>query len=178
MKYAPFRSGVPDAKGAYFTRGSGHDEAARYTEDPNAYQRGLDRLERKLDTARTLVPAPEVSEDDGAEIGVIAYGSSHWAMVESRDQLRAKGVATGYLLLKALPFHVEVPRFLKKYRRVYVVEQNRDGQVAALLAAEFPELAPKLRSVLHYDGLPIDAATVTRDVLHQEGRAAETVAAR
>jgi len=174
----PYRTvpGIRDARGSYFTRGSGHDEAARYTEDPQAYQRGLDRLERKLDTARTLVPEPIVTEDAGAEIGVLAYGSTHWAMLEARDQLRADGVATGYLLLKALPFHAEVAKFLKKYERVYVVEQNRDGQMAALLAIEYPELAPKLRSVLHYNGLPIDAASVTRGMLHQEGRAAAPMA--
>jgi len=175
----PWRTlpGVRDRKGAYFTRGSGHDEAARYTEDPVAYQRVLDRLVRKHETARTLVPPPVLDEDAGAGIGVLAFGSTHWAMIEARDQLRAKGVPTAYLLLKALPFHADVLRFLKKYERVYVVEQNRDGQVASLLAAEWPELAPRLRSVVHYHGLPIDAATITRDVLRQEGRAVEPVAA-
>jgi len=175
----PYRTlpGIRDAKGAYFTRGSGHDEAARYTEDPQAYQRVLDRLQHKLDTARSLVPAPEIHEDQGAEVGVLAFGSTHWAMIEARDQLRAQGVPTAYLLLKALPFSVEVPRFLKKYTRTYVVEQNRDGQMASMLRAEYPELASKIRSVVHYHGLPIDAETVTRDVLGQEGRAAEAVAA-
>jgi 2-oxoglutarate ferredoxin oxidoreductase subunit alpha len=175
----PYRTlpGIRDSKGAYFTRGSGHDEGARYTEDPQAYQRVLDRLERKLETARGLVPAPEITEDPRAEIGLLAFGSSHWAMIEARDQLRAKSVPTAYLLLKALPFGADVPRFLKKYERVYVVEQNRDGQMASLLRAEYPELAPRVRSVVHYHGLPIDAATVTRGVLRQEGRAVEPVAA-
>ncbi len=175
----PYRTlpGIRDAKGAYFTRGSGHDEGARYTEDPQAYQRVLDRLGRKLDTARGLVPAPEIFVDDGAEVGVLAFGSTHWAMIEARDQLRAKGVPTAYMLLKALPFGADVPQFLKQYARVYVVEQNRDGQMASLLCAEYPELASQIRSVVHYHGLPVDAATVTRDVLRQEGRAAEPVAA-
>ena len=175
----PYRTlpGVKDWKGAYFTRGSGHDEAARYTEDPQAYQRVLDRVERKHDTARTLMPAPVVTEDAGAEVGVMAFGSTHWAMIEARDQLRANGMNTAYLLLKALPFHAEVVRFLEKYPRIYVVEQNRDGQLAALLCAEYPEQAAKIRSVVHYHGLPIDAASVTRDVLHQEGRAVEPVTA-
>jgi len=175
----PYRTlpGNPDWKSAYFTRGSGHDEGARYTEDPQAYQRVLDRLERKLDTARTLVPAPEIFEDPGAIVGLLAFGSTHWAMIEARDQLRAKGVSTAYLLLKALPFGPEVPRFLKKVARLYVVEQNRDGQMASLLCSEYPEMASKIRSVVHYHGLPIDAATVTNDLLRQEGRAAEPVAA-
>ncbi len=92
----PYRTlpGVKDPKGAYFTRGSGHDEAARYTESPEAYVRVMDRLARKMETARTLVPAPLLPEDAGAEVGLIAYGSSHWAMVEARDQLRAAGVKT------------------------------------------------------------------------------------
>jgi 2-oxoglutarate ferredoxin oxidoreductase subunit alpha len=175
----PWRTlpGVKDAKGSYFTRGSGHDEAARYTEDPEAYRRNLDRLTRKFDTARTLMPAPEIAEDAGAEVGLVAFGSTHWAMIESRDALRAQGLPTGYLRLKALPCTAEVETFLAKYPRIYVVEQNRDGQMAAILKAEYPKLASKLRSVLHYDGLPCDAASVTAGVLQQEGRALESVGA-
>ena len=175
----PYRTlpGNKDWKSAFFTRGSGHDEGARYTEDPNAYQRVLDRLEVKFATARTLVPAPVIVEDAGAEIGLLAYGSSHWAMIEARDAWLAGGMPTGYLLLKALPFSPQVKPFLEKYPRIYVVEQNRDAQMASLLRAEFPQLAGRIRSVLHYDGLPLDAASVHSGVLHQEGSTAKTLTA-
>jgi 2-oxoglutarate ferredoxin oxidoreductase subunit alpha len=159
---------VRDSKGAYFTRGSGHDEGARYTESSDIYPRVMDRLTRKYETARTLVPAPVVEPVEGAEIGFLAYGSSHWAMVEARERLAAQSLETSYLLLKALPFTAEVPRFLERHSRIYVVEQNRDGQMAALLKAEYPKLAGRIRSVLHYTGLPITAGFVTAEVLKQE----------
>jgi 2-oxoglutarate/2-oxoacid ferredoxin oxidoreductase subunit alpha len=158
-----------NVKGAYFTRGSGHDEAARYTESPEVYTRNMERLAKKFDTARKLVPAPELWEDERAEIGLIAFGSTHWAMVEARDQLRAGGVASGYLLLKALPFTEHLARFVKKYRRVYVVEQNRDGQMCELVRLELPAEAAKVRSVRHFTGMPVDARSVTEEILKQEG---------
>jgi 2-oxoglutarate ferredoxin oxidoreductase subunit alpha len=167
----PYRTlpGSRDWKGTYFTRGSGHDEAARYTEDPQAYVRNMDRLKRKLDTARTLVPAPEVSLTRGAEVGLVAFGSSHWAMLEARAELAAAGVSTSYLRVRALPFHASVAEFVRQHPRVYVVEQNRDAQMAAYVRAEVPERAAHIRSVLHYDGLPLDAASVTAGVLAYEG---------
>jgi 2-oxoglutarate ferredoxin oxidoreductase subunit alpha len=167
----PYRTlpGSRDWKGTYFTRGSGHDEAARYTEDPQAYVRNMDRLKRKLDTARTLVPAPEVSLTRGAEVGLVAFGSSHWAMLEARAELAAAGVPTSYLRVRALPFHASVAEFVRHHPRVYVVEQNRDAQMAAYVRAEVPERAAHIRSVLHYDGLPLDAASVTTGVLAHEG---------
>jgi 2-oxoglutarate ferredoxin oxidoreductase subunit alpha len=168
----PYRTlpGVRDPRGAYFTRGSGHDEAARYTESPETYRRVMDRLARKLETARTLVPPPVVEDDERAEVGLIAFGSTHWAIVEARDQLRAQGVPAAYLLLKALPFTPQLARFLERYRRIYVVEQNRDGQMADLVRLESPEHAARVRSVRHYTGLPVPAAFVTREILAQERR--------
>jgi 2-oxoglutarate ferredoxin oxidoreductase subunit alpha len=162
-----------DPKGAYFTRGSGHDEAARYTESPEVYQRNMDRLARKFETARTLVPAPTVESVEGADVGLIAFGSTHWAMIEARDQLAAEGVRTSYLLLRALPFTPHLRRFLAAHERVYVVEQNRDGQMAELVRLEAPELAGRVRSVRHYSGLPVDARSLNEEILRQE-RGAET----
>jgi 2-oxoglutarate ferredoxin oxidoreductase subunit alpha len=159
---------VRDPKGAYFTRGSGHDEAARYTESPEVYARNMDRLVKKLDTARSLVPPPVVEDEPKAEVGLIAFGSTHGAMIEARDELRAKGVATGYLLLKALPFTAHLERFLMRYRRIYVVEQNRDGQMAELVRLEVPAEAGRVRSVRHYTGMPIDARFVSEEILRQE----------
>ena len=176
----PWRTlpGVKDPKGIFFTRGSGHDEAARYTESAEVYPRVMERLSRKHQTARTLVPAPRIEEDADAQVGVIAYGSSHWAMVEARDQLRARGVPTGYMLVRALPFSAQVAKFLARYPRIYVVEQNRDGQMAELLRAENPEQASKIRSVRHFTGLPIPAGFVTTEILAQEGATTGKASAR
>ena len=112
-----------------------------------------------METARKCA-APVVEQARGAEVGTIAFGSTHHAMGEARDQLRAEGLATSYLLVKAYPFSKEVRRFVETHERVYVVEQNHDPQMAALLKMEYPDLAPRLRSILKYDGLPIDAQSV------------------
>ncbi len=168
IPYRTLPGAVSDPKGAYFTRGSGHDEAARYTESPEAYARNMDRLARKFHTARTLVPPPVVEDDERAEVGLIAYGSTHWAMVEARDELRAAGLPTGYLLLRALPFTEQLERFVKRYRRLYVVEQNRDGQMAELVRLEVPADAGRVRSIRHYTGLPVDARSISEPILAAE----------
>jgi 2-oxoglutarate ferredoxin oxidoreductase subunit alpha len=167
----PYRTlpGTKDRKGTYFTRGSGHDEAARYTEDPVAYVRNMDRLKKKLVTARGLVPAPELSTSAGAEVGLIAFGSSHWALLEARAQLAGAGVRTSYLRVRGLPLHATVAEFVKQHSRVYVIEQNRDGQLAERIKLESPERAARVKSVLHYDGLPLDAQSVVDGVLAHEG---------
>jgi 2-oxoglutarate ferredoxin oxidoreductase subunit alpha len=166
----PYRTlpGTKDWKGTYFTRGSGHDEAARYTEDPQAYVRNMDRLKRKLDTAREILPRPELTAE-GGEVGLIAYGSSHWALLEARAELAAAGVKASYLRVRSLPLHASVLDFVRRHERVYVIEQNRDGQLADRIRLEIPERAARVRSVLHYDGLPLDAASVTTGVLAHEG---------
>jgi 2-oxoglutarate ferredoxin oxidoreductase subunit alpha len=156
---------------AYFTRGSGHNEIAQYTERPDDYVRNLDRLARKFDTARTMVPHPVVDPGDpDARVGIIGFGSSHWAIEESRDQLREEsGLRTAYLRLRAYPFTPEVDDFIRRYDRIYVVEQNRDAQMLSLLLMDGEaQFAARLRSVLHYNGLPIDARSITDEVLRQE----------
>jgi len=154
---------------AYVTRGSGRNDEARYSEHPEDYQSQMDRLTRKHETARGMVPAPLVSIVSDAQVGVIAYGSSDPAVVEALDQLRDEnGMEFSYLRLRALPFSAEVEQFLKSHDRVYVVEQNRDGQMAALLVAEFPQQATRIRQVLHYNGLPIDARTIGGRILQLE----------
>jgi 2-oxoglutarate ferredoxin oxidoreductase subunit alpha len=166
----PYRTlpGAKDWKGTYFTRGSGHDEAARYTEDPNAYVRNMDRLKRKLETARTLVPASEVQIASGADVGLVAFGSSHWAVMEARAELASAGTRTSYMRVRGLPLPASVAEFGKQYDRVYIGEQNRDGQLAERIRLESPDRATRIRSVLHYDGLPLDARSVTRGVLAHE----------
>src|SRR5467141_153861 len=166
----PYRTlpGTDHPLAGYFTRGSGHDEKAAYTENPDTYKRVMDRLAAKYETARSFMPPPVVEREAGAEIGILGFGSSHWAIVEARDQLGAEGLKTNYLLLKAIPFTSDVEIFLKSNDRIYVVEQNRDGQMRALLGMAYPELAAKLRSILHYDGLPIDAQSIVDQVKERE----------
>jgi len=157
--------------GAYFARGSGHNEKAQYSERPDDYVNNMDRLARKFEHARTRVPKPEIVQNGKSRIGVIAYGTSHHALVESRDQLRNEyKVEVDYLRLKAYPFTDEVFDFIKTHDRIYIVDQNRDGQMLALLRLELePAQIAKLRSVLHYNGLPIDARSVTDEILNEMG---------
>jgi len=154
----------------FFTRGSGHNEHALYTERPDDYVKNMDRLARKFDTARTLVPAPVIQLEAGHKIGIIAFGSSHWAVEEARDQLREEaGLRTSYLRLRAYPFTPDIDDFIRKHDRVYVVEQNRDGQMRSLLLMDGEaQYATRIRSVLHYNGLPIDARSITDEILRQE----------
>jgi 2-oxoglutarate/2-oxoacid ferredoxin oxidoreductase subunit alpha len=156
---------------AYFARGTGHNEKAQYSERSDDWERNLDRLARKMDNARAALPAP-VLEGQGASVGIIAYGSSHHAILEARDQLRReKNVETDYLRVRAYPFSREVEVFVKAHERVYVVEQNRDGQLGALLRLDVAaELIPKLRAVAHIPGLPLDARSVTEEIAAREGR--------
>jgi 2-oxoglutarate ferredoxin oxidoreductase subunit alpha len=163
--------GIDHPKGAYFTRGTGHDEAANYSERPDVWERNLERLARKHETARALVPAPVV-EGEGARVGLVAFGSSDPAVRESRDQLRReRGLEADYLRIRAYPFAREIHAFVERHERVYVVEQNRDAQLAALLRLDLaPELGPRLRSIARIDGLPLDARSVTEEILSMEGR--------
>ena len=167
----PYRTVPGDGLPASFTRGSGHNAKGQYSERTDDYVGNVDRLTRKFETARTYVPKPEVDTVAGAKVGLIAYGTSHWAVAESRDQLRDEaGVQTSYFRVRAYPFTPDLGTFLDAYDRVYVVEQNRDAQMLQLMRLDLPpERQSRLRSVLHYDGLPIDARSITDAVLAQEG---------
>ena len=162
--------GTKHPSAAYFNRGTGHDEKARYSERPADWVRNLDRLGRKFETARTMMPLPLKDEVGGAEIGLIACGTSHHALSESRGQLRDEyATKTSYLRLRAYPFNKDLARFILDHERVYVIDQNRDGQLRDLILRDVPvELAERLRSVRHYDGLPLDARTVTDEIVRQE----------
>jgi len=157
---------------AWFARGSGHNEKSQYSERPDDYVNNLDRLRKKIITARQHVPKPEVIADGTSKIGVIAYGTSHWAMTESRDQLAKEyDLKIDYLRVRAFPFTSEVFHFIASHDRVYVVDQNRDGQMRDLLKLVIdPSEVTKLRSVRHYNGLPIDARSITDEIISQEGR--------
>jgi len=168
----PYRTlpGTDHPKAAYFTRGSGHNEKALYTERPDDYQNLMERLARKFETARTMVPAPVIVQTGKSEIGLIAFGSSDYAVRESRDQIKKEyGLETDYIRLRAFPFSPEVHAFVADHSRVYVIEQNRDGQMLSLLKLDLPAAdITKLRSIRHFDGLPLDARTVTDKLVLQE----------
>ncbi|HUG44288.1 MAG TPA: 2-oxoacid:acceptor oxidoreductase subunit alpha [Acidobacteriota bacterium] len=167
----PYRTlpGTDHPLAAYFTRGSGHDEKARYSERPEDYTNLMDRLARKHETARKLVPQPIVRYAKGAEIGILAYGSSDPAILESLDQMsREYGIEAHYLRLRALPLSESVHEFIRRCRRVYVVEQNRDGQMADLIKIDADVDAAKLRKILHFTGLPLDARFVTDRIIDFE----------
>ena len=166
-----YRSVPGDGMPAYFTRGSGHNPKAQYSERPDDYVNNVDRLARKFETARKAVPQPVVENVDGAKVGIIAYGTSHFATNESRDQLREEyDVKTSYYRMRAYPFTEHLAAFIDAHDRIYVVEQNRDAQLVQLMRGELtPARIAKLRSVLHYSGLPIDARSITDDMLAQEG---------
>jgi 2-oxoglutarate/2-oxoacid ferredoxin oxidoreductase subunit alpha len=163
--------GTDHPQAAFFTRGSGHNERALYTERPDEYQHVMERLARKFDTARKMVPAPVTVVTGTSKIGLIAYGTTDFAVTESREQLKAEyKLETDYLRIRAYPFTREIHEFVAAHDRIYVIEQNRDAQMLSLLKLDLPpEDAVKLRSVRHYNGLPIDARSVTDELVMQEG---------
>lgn len=164
--------GINHPAGAWFARGSGHNEKSQYSERPDDYVNNVDRLLKKFNTARQFVPKPEVVANGTSKIGIIAYGTSHWATGESRDQLRQEyQMQTDYLRIRAFPFTKEVHDFIASHDRVYVLDQNRDGQMRDLLKLDIDvNQIPKLRSVKHYNGLPIDARSITDEIISQEGK--------
>jgi 2-oxoglutarate ferredoxin oxidoreductase subunit alpha len=161
--------GTDHPAAGYFTRGSGHDEFARYTESADAYARNMDRLARKLETARHALPAPLVDETTKSSIGLIAFGSTHAAVVEAREALVAAGKPVDYLRLRALPLSDEVAAFVSRHERVYVVEQNRDGQVYDIVRLALPpHLVERVRSIRHYNGQPIPAVAIVEPIMQTE----------
>jgi 2-oxoglutarate ferredoxin oxidoreductase subunit alpha len=157
---------------AYFARGSGHNEKAQYSERADDFENNMERLNRKFETARSFVPRPELTKGKDAKIGIIGYGTSHWGITESRDQLRDEySIETDYLRLKAYPFTREVHEFIEQHDRIYLVEQNRDAQMLTLLKLDLkPELTTRLRSIAHITGLPLDARSITDELTSMEGK--------
>ncbi|MFL6550327.1 MAG: 2-oxoacid:acceptor oxidoreductase subunit alpha [Povalibacter sp.] len=157
-------------KGAYFTRGSGHNQYGGYTEDSTEYQIVLDRLKRKFDRAKSLVPAA-VIESNGNTAALISYGSSDGAVHEALDILKRRGVQLDYMRIRAFPFGQDVERFLASHSIIFVVEQNRDAQLRSLLTLETAVEKSVLRSILHYSGLPISSSAIVEGVLGEVGSA-------
>jgi 2-oxoglutarate ferredoxin oxidoreductase subunit alpha len=162
----PYRTvpGNPHRVASYFTRGSGHDADARYSEDEHDYKYILDRLRKKFDTARKFVPKPIVERERGVKTGIVCYGSSYEPVREARDRLKARGLRTNHMLIRALPLTSEVRDFFAEHDTIYFVEQNRDGQMAAILKDECPELGTKIVSVLIYNGLPATPLEVVNQI--------------
>jgi 2-oxoglutarate/2-oxoacid ferredoxin oxidoreductase subunit alpha len=171
----PWRTvpGTEHPASGYFTRGSGHDENARYSELPEVWSRMMDRLKKKYNTAKQYVPKPIV-DSAGNKIGILAYGSSHVAMEEARIKMNARGLKTDYIRVRAVPFTDEVLNFIRNHERVYVVDQNRDGQLFDMLRLELKPQEDNLISVRHYDGTPIPATAIMGPVLVKEGKASNS----
>jgi 2-oxoglutarate ferredoxin oxidoreductase subunit alpha len=169
----PYRTlpGTNHPKASYFTRGSGHNDAAGYTEKPDEYQTVMDRLARKFEHARTLVPSPVTVKNGKSKIGFLAFGTTDFALRESLDQIHGEyGNTVDYMRIRAYPFTHEIHDFVASHERVYVVEQNRDAQMLSLLKLDLPaDQVVKLRSILNYNGLPIDARTITDEFATKEG---------
>jgi 2-oxoglutarate/2-oxoacid ferredoxin oxidoreductase subunit alpha len=160
--------GTDHPKAAYFTRGTGHTPQATYSEKPEHWAGNMDRLARKFETAKTMVPKPEIKQE-GHAVGLIYFGTTHEAIREAAATLETKhDLKLDLCRLRAFPFTQEVEDFLNKHERVYVVEINRDGQMRMALDAELPRFSHKLRSIRHYDGMPLAANIVTDAIVKRE----------
>lgn len=165
----PYRTlpGIGHPRGAWFARGTGHDEYARYSEKPEDWVANMERIWRKLELAVNLVPEPIIRKVAGAEIGVIAYGSTDPAVREACDTL-ADTLPVDYLRLRAVPFNADVTRFIEEHERVYVIEMNVDGQMCQLLQLDYPQYATRLHSLTLNDGLPLTPTWVRQALLAEE----------
>jgi 2-oxoglutarate ferredoxin oxidoreductase subunit alpha len=174
----PYRTlpGTHPSMGSFFTRGTSHDEYARYTEDGRIHQRVIDRIRRKFDTAATVVPKPEIDiRDKGCKTAIIYFGATRPAALEALDELERAGVRINAMRLKAFPFSEDVKAFCDAHDHIFVLEQNRDAQMRSLLITEADIPATKLIPMLSYDGMPTTAAFVRKAVLahlHPEKAAA------
>ncbi|MEM9547006.1 MAG: 2-oxoacid:acceptor oxidoreductase subunit alpha [Bacteroidota bacterium] len=166
----PYRTipGTHPTKGSFFTRGTSHDEYAKYSELGEVYLRNVNRLAQKWDTAKTLVPAPEFYQDSNkSDVGLVFFGTTTYAAVEAMDLMEQAGVRIDSMRVKAFPFHKQVEDFIDNHERIIVVEQNRDAQFRTLLINELELNPAKLLSVINYDGMPITADTIQRQITAQ-----------
>jgi 2-oxoglutarate ferredoxin oxidoreductase subunit alpha len=141
-------------------RGSGHDKHAAYTEDSDAYLELVDRLKRKFEYAATVMPKPEFTLQEGADIGLVSIGGCDAAVREAADKLRAQGIVVDVMRIRSFPFGAEVKAFFDRHERNYVIEQNRDAQLRALLAIELGIPRDAMLSILDYGGMPLTAKVV------------------
>ena len=157
--------GTHPSKGSFFTRGTSRDEYATYTEDSAAYQRNMDRLIRKWDTAKTMVPPPQMyQKKNQSKSGILFFGTSQYAAEEAMDVLKEEKIVVDAIRLKSFPFNKEVEDFINSHDTVFIIEQNRDAQMKSLLMIELQADPKKLISVLNYDGMPITADNILNQV--------------
>lgn len=168
--FIPYRTvpGNRHPKSAYFARGTGHDDFANYSEHPSTWEKNLNRIKNKINSSRKELPAPIISLQPGAAIGLIAFGSTNAAVREALDYLQEDGVKLDYLRLRALPPSPEALDFIREHDKVYVLDNNRDGQMHGILALEVPEKALDMVSLAHIDGLPISAEWIRGQILQEE----------
>ncbi|MEZ4515655.1 MAG: 2-oxoacid:acceptor oxidoreductase subunit alpha [Chloroflexota bacterium] len=174
----PYRTlpGNENPLAAYFARGTGHNENAVYSERPEDWESNMKRLVRKFDTARHLVPGPAIDEAQDAPFGIIAFGTTAPAIEEARERLAEAGVETSFMRLRALPTNGEIADFIRRHPHSYVVELNRDGQLHTILQSELPELATRLISLAHLDGMPLTARWIVEAIAAHEQQMAQSSA--
>lgn len=162
----PYRTvpGNTHPRGAYFARGTGHDEFAKYSEDSENWVKNLDRLAKKFETAKKILPLPEIRTVAEASIGIIGYGSTDQAILEARDQFSKEGKKSDYCRIRAVPFTDEITEFIKDHEVIFVIEINRDGQMCQLLQITYPEFAGRFVKICHSDGLPLTAKWITESI--------------
>lgn len=163
----PYRTypGTHPTKGSFFTRGTSRDEYAVYTEDGEAYKRNVDRLMKKWETAKSLVPAPQLYQKTyQSKDGILFFGTSHYAAEEAMDMLKRDNIVLDAIRIKAFPFNNDVQEFIDKHDRIFVIEQNRDAQMKSLLMIELSANPAKLISILNYDGMPITAEKIINEI--------------
>jgi 2-oxoglutarate ferredoxin oxidoreductase subunit alpha len=166
----PYRTlpGNKQPNAAYFARGTGHDEYANYSEEPDDWENNMLRLQRKLDSNLALLPKPETKKTDGATISIISYGSTTVAIEEAMETLSQNGYKIDHLRMRSLPTAPEVMDFVRSHERNYVIELNRDGQLHQILRLEIPDCSLKLISLSHLDGLPLTAQWVVSQIIAKE----------
>ncbi len=167
----PYRTipGNRNPMSAYFARGTGHDEYANYTEDPDIWEQNMARLLVKFETARTMVPKPVLKSIPNANIGMISLGSLDPSVLEAQDKLaNLADIHADYLRVRALPFTPDVGDFINNHDRIYIIEMNRDGQLHELLILEYPHLSEKMISLVKNDGLQIAASWIRNEITSRE----------
>lgn len=169
----PYRTypGTHPTKGSYFTRGTSRDEYAVYTEDSNAYKRNMDRLMKKWNTAKDMVPAPQVyQKKNHSDYGILFFGTSKFATEETLDMMKEEGAVLDAICIRSFPFNKTVSEFIRSHKKVFVVEQNRDAQMKSLLMIEEQVDPAKLISILNYDGMPITADHIYAEISKELSR--------
>ncbi len=163
----PYRTipGTHPSKGSYFTRGTSRDEYAAYTEDSGIYKANMERLLKKFETAKNMVPAPQMYQSENRyDTGIIFYGTSTFSAEEALDILKENDIHVDAMRIRAFPFNDTVEEFINSHKKIYLIEQNRDAQMKSLLTIELQVNPAKIKSVLNFDGMPITAESILRQV--------------